>query len=432
MPKYSQNKKIIRSSIFNPINTDLFNYYSDGALLIDNTNKIIKIGNFIDIVNQFPDVEIINKINFFMLPGLIDTHTHLPQFEAKSCGEGELLEWLNNYIFPLEEKFANSEFAREKSKQFFYELLKNGTTTVAVYTANIMSATDIAFEEAASSGIRAFIGNSLMDFGGNTSLHKSFEENVNIIKKMKEKWHNHDNRLFYILTPRFAGSTSRELMKFCSKFAYDNDLLIQTHLAENKHEVEFMLSLYSESNSYTEIYHTLGLLNNGALLAHGIYLTDEELTIIKESNSFICHCPSSNRFLESGIMPLSLYLNNEINVALGTDVAGGYSLSMFNEAKEAKEMAKLLKVFDENRNHRNINISEVFYLSTLAGAKALKIDKNTGNFSANKFVDYVLINKNNIPDKKVFKSPNDILSEIYYSISQVDETVINGTTVYKA
>lgn len=424
--------KVIKSSIFNPISKDKFDYFETGALVIDDNGRISSVGDYNIIIQGLKSFDLIDKSDYYLLPGMIDTHVHLPQFEAKAVGKGELLDWLNNYIFPLEEKFADKDFARDKSKQFFDELLKKGTTTASIYSANIQSATEITFEEAEKIGIRAFIGNSLMDFGGESELFKSTEENIKIIEYFTQKWHKKTNLLHYILTPRFAGSSSAELMKFCSEFSMQNDLLIQTHLSENLSEIQFMLGIYPQNNSYTEIYDTYGILSDKTLLAHCIHLSDEEIEIIKSRNCSICHCPSSNRFLESGIMPFAKYTDRNINIALGSDVAGGYSVSIFNEAKEAKEMSKLLKVFNKGENHRNVSISEVFFAATLGGAKALHIENETGNFANGKTSDFVLIKKDKYIDRQVFTSNENILSDIFYSTFDVDETIINGTTVYKS
>ena len=424
--------KIIKSSIFNPLSLSRFEYFDEGAILIDENGIIADYGKFENIAQKYSEHKILDKSDCYLMPGMIDTHTHLPQFEAKSCGHGELLEWLEKYIFPLEIKFADDKFAQRKSAQFYKELIKHGTTTAVIYTANFRNATDIAFYEAEKAGIRAFIGNSVMNTGGTGVLFKSTEENIDIINEMKDKWHGRHDRLFFIVSPRFAGCVSSELMRICADIANRNDLMIQTHLSENLSEIEYIKTLYPERISYSDIYLHHKLLSSRTLLAHCIHLAEDELQILKDNNCTVVHCPSSNRFLGSGIMPFANYIDMGLKVSLGTDVAAGYSMSLINEAKEAREMSKLFSHFNTDQNPRAVSISEVFYSATLGGAVSLHISDIAGNISKNKHADLVLINKNKLPAKEMFMSAQDILSEILYSVKEVDETYIKGEQKYSS
>jgi guanine deaminase len=431
MPKNRNETKIFRCKVFNPKSLEYYEYIEDALLVLEN-EKILDIGEYQELIVKYDEEHVIDKRKFYLIPGLIDTHIHLPQFEAKSCGYGELLDWLEKYIFPLEEKFKNDDFAKRKSDQFFGELLKHGTTTASVYTSNYKSATDIAFRSADEIGIRAFIGNSLMDANGVIDLYRSIKENIETIEELFQKWHKKNNSLFYILSPRFAGSVSSELMKYCADFSKENDLHIQTHLSENFSEIEFMKKLFPDSHNYTDIYDKFGILNDKTLLAHCIHLDRDELDIIKDKNCTIVHCPSSNRFLGSGIMPLSYYLDEKINISFGTDVAAGYSVSMLNEAKEAREMSKLLNHFNKDKHRKDISTANIFYLATLGGAKALHISNETGNIEKGKYADLVFINSNKIAWKEFFNSSDEILSEIIYNNQLVDEVWVMGKKVYES
>lgn len=421
--------KAYRAIIINPVDKDRAEAYRDGFLVVNPDGIIEYCGESSDCPIKTVNLEIQDYSDHIILPGLIDTHVHLPQYSAIGRGKGELLDWLEKYIFPLETKFDEDEFAREQSKLFFEDALSYGTTTMSVYCSVHPCATDIAFETADKLGVRAFIGNSLMD----ENVPKELVEKSSLAesKKIIDKWHGTDNsRLSYILTPRYAGCCSMELMRKCSEISKSEKLLIQTHIAENREELEFISKLYPNHKNYAEIYLDAGILNENTLLAHGVYLSEQEQKIIKDSGATICHCPNSNRFLQSGFMPLRKYFNNGMKISLGSDIAGGSSLSILNEAKEAIETTKARNIISYPDREEVLSAEEALWLSTLAGAEVLKIDSLSGNLLEGKEADFIILDGNEIKDKSILNE--DLISSLIYKYSEkrVMQTFVRGREVF--
>jgi len=402
-------------------------YLPNVALCFDETGKIIAINSLELIIEQFPNTKIRDLTDKIIIPGLIDLHTHLPQYENIGIYKGELLDWLNELTFPTERKFEDNYYAEAQSSLFFTALAKAGTTTACVYSTVHYSATDIAFKEAQKSGLRILMGNTMMDMNAPEYLFLSAAENIKNGEKLANKWHN-CGKLEYIVTPRFAGSCSPELLEKAGNFANSNYLYIQTHLSENRAELDFIHKLYPHTLDYFDVYEKYGLANERSIFAHSIYLNQREIDALKSRKCSIAHCPCSNRFLGSGIMPLKTYLDNDIKVGLGSDVSGGYSLSIINEMRESIENSKILEVFSEKKNNV-INPELSFYLATLGGAVALGKDCEIGSLENGKQADFVIID----PQFDIKNQESEyITSKLIYTETKILETWCTGAKVYQA
>ena len=410
-------------------------YLLDGALVVSDFGQIVFMGARADALCDYADIPEERCENAVILPGMVDTHVHLPQYEAAAIGTGELLNWLNTYIFPLEARFADEEYAHIQSQRFFYDAVRLGTTTMSVYCSSHRRATDIAFEAAFHAGLRVCMGKTMMDNNAPENILYSPDENINDSLALAKAWHGAGNgRLQYTLTPRFAGSCSRELLKKTGETAHAEGLRIQTHLSENPSELRFIAELFPEHASYTDVYHAYGLLTDKTIMAHSIYLSSQEKSLLKAHNCAIAHCPCSNRFLQSGVMALRQMLNEGLRIGLGSDVAGGSSLSMFNEAKEAAESSKTWNILHRAQEMPTVGAEEALWLATLGGARALGLDEVIGNFTVGKDADFIVCDLNEIlPQKSSFVSPENIISRLVYGAHPhvVSKTVVQGKVVYQ-
>ncbi|KAG9486772.1 hypothetical protein GDO78_006911 [Eleutherodactylus coqui] len=302
--------------------------------------------------------------------------------------------------------------------------LRNGTTT-ACYFATIHTDASIVLADAASQyGQRAFIGKVCMD--RNDTYQKYSETTEESIRETK--------RVKAIITPRFAISCSERLLNELGKFAEEQNLHIQSHISESPAEIKEVLRLFPDYKNYTEVYDRNKLLTNKTVMAHGCYLTNEELHVFRERGAAISHCPNSNISLCSGHLDVRNALNQRVKVGFGTDVAGGYSVSLLDAIRKAIETSKILfmerskwdtnKTENEvkgsmtpkgiNRDAQNdkmeknnvLSYKEAFRLATLGGSEALSIDHIIGNFEVGKEFDALLIN----PDAK--DSPFEVFSHI--------------------
>lgn len=411
-----------------------FEYIPQGALAVGDFGQIEFVGTREDALRTFEGVPEEAFGDAMILPGFVDTHVHLPQYEAAAIGSGELLDWLNTYIFPLEARFADEEYAHLRSQRFFYDALRLGTTTMSVYCSSHARATEIAFEAAFHAGLRVCMGKTMMDFGAPENILHSPEQNIIDSLNLAKAWDGAGNgRLQYTLTPRFAGSCSRELLKKTGEIAHAEGLRIQTHLSENPAELRYIAELFPEYASYTDVYHAYGILTDKTIMAHSIYLSPQEKKLLKAHNCAIAHCPCSNRFLQSGVMALRQMLGEGFRIGLGTDVAGGPSLSMLNEAKEAAESSKTWNIMHRDNEMPPITAGEALWLATLGGAQALGLDNIIGNFQVGKDADFIVCQSDEVlPQHSTFADPAHQIARLVYGASPnvVQKTVVQGKTVY--
>ncbi|XP_075047834.1 guanine deaminase [Mixophyes fleayi] len=376
----------------------------------------------------------------FIMPGLVDTHIHAPQYSFIGSGmERPLLEWLKHTTFPIEDTYSDLENARNLYSTVVKRTLRNGTTT-ACYFATIHTDASIVLAEMASQyGQRAFIGKVCMDRNNTYPKYiESTEESIRETKRFVEVLKNKKyERVKPIVTPRFGISCTEKLLNELGKYADEHQLHIQSHISESTAEIEEVLRLFPGYKNYTEVYNKNKLLTNKTVMAHGCYLTDEELHVFREKGAALSHCPNSNISLCSGHLDVQNVLRHKVKMGLGTDVAGGYSISLIDAIRKAIETSKIIFMEKIKRETNKINTNqkgkmapnevsghakngtmemeldynvlsykEAFRLATLGGSEALNIDHITGNFEVNKEFDALVIN----PEAK--DSPFEVFSQI--------------------
>src|SRR2546421_3650589 len=276
--------------------------YRDGAIIVAD-GKIAEIGAYDDLRKRPRPVPVrwIDRSQVAIFPGLIDCHTHLPQYSAVARGESELLPWLRQHIFPVEREFTGPK-ARAEAPQFFHELARHGTTTAMVYAAIYEDSCEIGFEAAKQSGLRVILGKTMMDLGSYGQLQPKKVLSISLLEseRLCRKWHrSEEGRLDYAFSPRFAVTCSEKMMRSAAELAARFDAYLQTHLAENREEIEKVHHLYMSASDYTHVYERCGLLTPKTMLGHCIHLNPREIAAIATAQSNIAHCPSSNLFLGS-------------------------------------------------------------------------------------------------------------------------------------
>lgn len=421
---------IYKALIFSSKNEKTLEVLNPGYLVVGKDGRITEVSKT-DPRRKYKSFKFFDYSDRLICPGFVDTHNHLPQYAFAGIGDKDLLPWLKNYTFPREKMFSEAKVAKAAAECFFKDLIKNGTTMTLTYATIHKSATDIAFQAAQKTGLRAIIGKVMMDQNSPAYLTEKTDCSLVDSEELIEKWHGQEGRLFYALTPRFAISCSFRLMEEVGRIALQKGVFIQTHLAENPAEIAFTKKLFPKYKSYTDIYDKAGLLGPKTIMAHCIYLGVDERKRLKETGTRIAHCPTSNRFLSSGIMPFRTYQNEGQMMGLGTDVAGGYSLSMLNEMKEAIENSKLLNLFSNGQSGAPMTVAEAFYLATLGGAKVLSMEHEIGSLTEGKQADFLVINHQKADPmgaKSLYTKPDQILSKLIYrgTTDMIEEVYIGG------
>lgn len=373
----------IKADFIHFLSENEMQYIPKGMLWIED-GKVKKIGTALELYKELPDAIVIKDYSDkIVFPGFIDGHVHAVQTQAIASYGKQLLDWLETYVFPLEQKFENEFFARKSIRFFLNQLLRNGTTTAAVFPSRHAEATAILFEEALGLNMRIVGGKTSMDRNAPVLLCDKTENTTSENQQLIDKYHQKE-RLTYALTPRFAITSTYAQLQALSDLKKTHPTMgVQTHLSENKQEVAAVKQLFPEAKNYLDVYDTYGFLGKGSLMAHGIYLDDEEWKRLSETQTSLVHCPTSNLFLGSGLFNLQRCRDYQIPLALGSDVGGGNSFSMLKTAAEAYKVASLQSIDFTARN--------AFYLLTLGGAKALNLDAFIGNFEQGKEADFIVV-----------------------------------------
>ncbi len=383
----------IRARLLSPLAAGGTLHEQDGLLVVDAGGRIAYVGAAADAP---PDMAAgaTDLRPWVLLPGMVDLHAHLPQLPNAGLGAGlDLLTWLDRYVFPLERGFdaATAERIAPLAWQAFAAA---GTTTALVYGAVYEASLDATFRAAEEHGIRAIVGKVMMDrntydptIDPNVILDQSLAETARLI----ERWHGAcDDRLRYAVTPRFAVSCSADMLRESASLAATTGAYWQTHLSEDRGEIAEVARLFPEAIDYVDVYDRAGGLGARTVLAHAVHLSVRELDRLVATGTRVAHCPVSNLFLASGVMPLGRYAEVGLGVGLGSDVAGGPDLSIF----------MVMRVGFYAQNARRVAGTETgailtpldwLRLGSLDGARALGLDDTIGSLEAGKEADLIAI-----------------------------------------
>ncbi len=392
-----------------------------GDLLIEG-NRISSIAPEIKAEN----CEVIDATGLVLIPGLIQTHIHLTQTLLRGQADDlELLDWLKKRVWPLEGAHtAESNYI--SAKLGIGELIRGGTTSII--DMETVHHTDAAFEALQETGYRAISGKCMMDYGNSVpaSLMEETQESIAESVKLLKKWHGAANgRIEYAFAPRFVVSCTDQLLKRVKELSTEYGVKVHTHASENRGEIELVQKDRGMRN--INYLHKLGLTGENLVLAHCIWLDDEEMNILADTGTHIAHCPSSNMKLASGIAKIPELLEMGAQVSLAADGAPcNNNMDMFREMRHAAliQKARLL-------SPTTMPAATVFEMATLGGAKAMGKENDLGSLEVGKLADMVLVNLG-VPHNAPWEA-GDIVSQLVYSATSADvhTTIIDGYVVMK-
>jgi guanine deaminase len=356
--------------------------HDDGALAV-RRGRIVACGEYGAICSQWPRAQVTDLRGGFLLPGFVDTHTHFPQVRVIGGLGRTLPDWLEQVALPEEARHQDVDYARDTARRFVVALAAHGTTTALVFGAHFAAATAALFQAARTSGLRIISGLVMSDRLLRSELHQSpadaFRDSIELIRCF-----HRNGRLLYAVTPRFALSASEAILEVCQTLLREHtDLRFQTHLNENRSEIDACARLFPWAGDYLAIYERYGLTGPRSVMAHNVHPTDSELERLAASRTSVAHCPASNQALGSGIFPMRRHADAGVHVALGTDVGAGTGFGMVKEALHAHLMQRVTP------GGMILDPARMLYLATLAGAEALGLADDIGDFSEGKAADFV-------------------------------------------
>ena len=355
-------------------------------------------GVYSTLPEEYKSLEVYDYTDKLIVPGMIDLHVHAPQYAFRGmCMDLELMEWLNNYTFPEEEKYEDLVYARKAYEIFVNDLKKSATTRASIFATRHRPATELLMDLMEESGLVSYVGKVNMDREASKKLQEespeiSAKHTFEWIEATKDKYQNTKP----ILTPRFIPSCTDKLMEELRKIQMEYGIPVQSHLSESPGEIDFVKFLRPNNKFYGEAYNDYDLFGYNddidrdvkTVMAHCVWSTNEEVALMRKNGVFVAHCPASNLNLSSGIAPIRKYIDLGMNVGLGSDVAGGHSLSIFRAVTDAIQVSKMYFRLI-NPNYKPIVFSEAFYLATKGGGKFFG---KVGSFEKGYEVDAVVLN----------------------------------------
>ncbi|RGP76862.1 guanine deaminase [Fusarium longipes] len=393
---------VFRGAIIHSLNLESLEFLDDATLVITN-GRIKNFWKTSENVNKdaFPADAKIYRLPHgeFLIPGFVDTHNHAPQWPMRGLGQGlHILDWLNDVTFPIEARFSDSGYAKRMYEDTVQDFLRQGITTASYYGSRHAEATRILADICHAKGQRAFVGKCNMDRNApdyirEESASVSLQETKECIAHIRALEPDDDTiegLVKPVVTPRFAICCTDELLRGLGDMVQSDDTLtMQTHFNEAQQEIDATTELFPQfKGSEADLYDSYGLLNKRSILAHCTIMSDYEKERLEALHCGIAHCPIANMTVGGGFMvaPIRDFLRRGIKVGLGTDSGGGWASQMLSVIRQAMIASNAREVLSEGRD-KALSLEEVFYLSTLGGAKVLCLEDKIGSFEVGKEFD---------------------------------------------
>ncbi|HEX6179079.1 MAG TPA: amidohydrolase [Thermoanaerobaculia bacterium] len=376
--------------------------------------EIVAVGSSAQIDRNFTGKTTINARGMAVLPGFVNAHTHVPMTLFRGIADDrDLMDWLQNFIFPAEAKNVDREFVKWGTRLAAAEMIRSGTTTFAdMYYFE----SDIA-TEAKAAGLRAVVGETLLDFPAPDN--KTWAQGIEYMRTFVAKWKNDP-----LITPAFAPhapyTVSREHLLEVRKLATEMGVPILIHLSETKDELK---QVAERANGMTPAMYldSLGFLSDDVVAAHGVWLTENELHRLAERRVGVAHCPESNMMLASGVAPVVKMQRLGVHVGLGTDGPAGSNnnLDMVEEMASAARLQKITR-----SDPKALTAREVLEMATIGGARVLNLEKKIGTLEKGKRADIAIIDLQQVKVQPVYS----VESAIVYAASgsAVVTTIVDG------
>lgn len=368
--------------------------------------------------------KVIDATGQVVIPGLIQSHIHLTQVLFRGLADDlELLDWLKKRIWPLEAAHTYESNAIS-ARLGIAELIMGGTTTI-IDMGTVHHTTAIC-EAVKDTGYRAVVGKCMMDHGKDVphGLMETAEDSLKQSTRLMEKWHQKANgRIQYAFAPRFVVSCTEDLLLSVRDTANANNIMVHTHASENRGEIAIVEKERGLRN--IKYLDKIGLTGENLILAHCIWLDDDEMNILADTGTKIAHCPSSNLKLASGIAKIPELLKMGANVSLGADGAPcNNNMSMFMEMRHAALIQKT-RLFSPTA----LPAHQVFEMATLGGAKAMNMEDELGSLETGKTADIVLVDLST-PHTSPGIQRNPVSQLVYSATAQnVHSTIVNGNVL---
>ncbi|MEP7075768.1 MAG: amidohydrolase [Acidobacteriota bacterium] len=386
----------------------------DGAVAIKD-GKIAMVGKRAAVTYHLTAKRTINAAGKVIIPGLINTHTHVPMSLFRGIADDlDLNEWLTKFIFPAEAKNVNEAFVRAGTRLGLAEMIRGGTTTYC----DMYYFEDAIADESKKAGVRGVLGETIIDFP--VADNKTNAEAMAYTERFLKKWAN-DPLIVPALAPHAPYTVSTDHLKAIRAMSDKYNAAVVTHIAETKKERDDIKAQYGDTP--VDYLAKIGFLSNRTIAAHTVWITDEEIDVMARIGAGSAHCPQSNMKLASGTAPVPAMLAKRVAVGLGTDgAASNNDLNMWEEMDTAAKLHKLI-----SNDPKTLPAATVFAMATIGGARALHLDAKIGSIEVGKAADVDIVDLDDLNQTPYF----DIYSALVYSTkaNDVRTVIINGRVV---
>ncbi|WP_300719435.1 guanine deaminase [Pseudomonas sp.] len=402
--------------------------YVEDALVLIKDGKIIEFGDFTTLKQKIPQgVPVTHYENALISAGFIDGHVHYPQIQMINAYGDHLIDWLNNYTFPAEQEFVNKAHATEVADTFLNELLRAGTTTACVYCTTYPQSVDAFFEQSTRRNTRMIAGKMMMDRNAPAALLDTPKSAYDDSLALFNRWHG-KGRQHYAVTPRFAPTSTEEQLEVAGQLFQEkaaDGIYLQTHLEEQVPEVEWVMQLFPKRKNYLDVYDHANLVGKRSVFGHVIHTSESEWSILHEKGAGVCHCPTSNLFLGSGLFKAFSAKDPKrpVRVGLGTDLGAGTSFSQLQTLGEAYKVAQL--------NNTALDAAHALYLATRGGAELLYLEDKVGTLAKGMEADITVLDLHSTPFMKWRMERSKTFEErLFILLCMGDTASVRATYVY--
>jgi len=316
------------------------------------------------------DAEIIDFGDRLLIPAMNDLHVHAPQYRNQGIAmDLELLPWLQNYTFPEEMKYADMAYAERMYRRFVRDLWRFGTMRACVFATIHTDSTRLLMRLFQEAGMGALVGKVGMNRNCPEGLSERVDDMVAGYESLITEFNGEPMSFVRpIITPRFIPSCSSEMLQACGQLADKYQLPVQSHLSENKDEIAWVQELEPESTSYGDAYDRYGLFGQTpTIMAHCVWTDGDELALMKRRGVVVAHCPTSNFNVASGMAPIRRFLDEGLQVGLGSDISGGHDLNIFRMMVYAIQVSKMH--YQQNHERAFLSLSEAFWIATKSAGR---------------------------------------------------------------
>lgn len=417
--------KTLLGTLLQPASSTRCEITKDRYVRIGDDGRIASVGS-----DRATGDEIVGGPDCWILPGFIDAHLHVAQWDRRGIDGLPVLEWQEKVGYPAEVRLASTAAARALAEEFTRGVIANGTTTVAAFGSSFKQEVETTFGVFAERGLRAIYGMALNDMDMPAELLQQPDQALDDARALAAQWHGAaQGRLSYAFSPRTSLRCSEKLLRGAAALAGMFKCYLQTHVADSVAERTEFQNRYPDQIDEVELLHETGVLGPRTILAHGAFVDPHQRREIAQSGTSLVNCPVANLFRESGLVDYFVRNASGIRMALGSSIGGGFEPFMPRVAVEGLQAAKALRVHSlPRRGGQTLAPSEAWWLLTTGGAAALSLGHLIGTIAQGYQADCLVVR----PEKWIAELPEEQqASALLYTIcpQQIEHVFIAGRRV---